>query len=79
MRISPKMFAYGIQVCFKDADTPKEYISAREPLINNDFLKFTTFDSVEFLIPVSRIKYVKTVPIEKMAKSIGLNYTNFVL
>ncbi|ACQ68078.1 hypothetical protein [Candidatus Hamiltonella defensa] len=61
--------SYAIQVSFKENDTQEEYISICEPVINNDFLNFTTVDRIECFIPTSRINYVKTFPIEKYSEN----------
>ncbi|WP_181995348.1 hypothetical protein, partial [Arsenophonus endosymbiont of Bemisia tabaci] len=56
---------YAIQVSFYESDTQEGYVSIYEPVINNNFLNFTTVERIELFIPTSRIKYVKTFPIEK--------------
>ncbi|WP_174891541.1 hypothetical protein [Candidatus Hamiltonella defensa] len=61
--------SYAIQVSFYESNTQEEYISICEPVINNDFLNFTTVDRIEFFIPTSRIEYVKTFPIEKYSEN----------
>ncbi|WP_334473778.1 hypothetical protein [Arsenophonus sp. PmNCSU2021_1] len=61
--------SYAIQVSFYESDTQEEYISICEPVINNDFLNFTTVHRIEFFIPTSRINYVKTFPIEKYSEN----------
>lgn len=69
--------SYAIQVSLQDTDTQEEYISICEPIITNAFLNFTTLGRMEFFIPASRIKYVKTFPIEKYSENTTVQSRDF--
>lgn len=56
---------HAIQVFFKDTDGPEEYLSMCAPTITYDFLSFITLEKKECVIPASRIKHLKIIPLEK--------------
>ncbi|MFT8210867.1 MAG: hypothetical protein ACMZI0_10400 [Symbiopectobacterium sp.] len=60
---------HAIQVFFKDTDTPEEYLSMCAPTITYDFLSFITLEKKECIIPASRVKHLKILPLEKYRAS----------